>query len=1328
VRGWRRYLVFATLVLSLAAAAGVIAWLVSTSDGIRWLMETVSDNSGVKITASRVEGSLLGRLTMDKVRISSLRTDTEIDGLTMRWRPLLLLTGRVSIAELSLNGIRIEDNSPPSGKPLELLWPRLPRLSELLDVNIRSFRARGISYRRNGGKAMVVDSMAASVGWRFRFLTLRDLEVTTPSGVLKGNISAGFNTPLLKTDLTILPVHPVAAMERFSIRTRLAAGQGKEDLAGKFSLSALPRSGKGVDLSGETGISRHSVTLRNLQLVDAGRRGKIIGDGAISLEKPELSLDLRLKCQLLDLRREIGMATDISGELTVSGNLAHYSGNFSLANRGNEWRNGHLEGRYSGNRERLKLSGLNGRLLDGKVSGELVMEWEKGVAVAGRLSGENLDPARIDSQWKGNINFDLAGDISRQGNGPLSWNVDGRLKESRLHGQALTGEVRAEAVADDLSISHLLLKGRGFTITGTGELKRKVEFMARVGDLSRLVPDTEGKASAQGWLRWQDGKGEGSVSIHGTSLAAVGAKVAELDLSARLESGKGYPFHMKAKLVGLSSGSYRVDSMNLYGDGTLSSHRVSASLAAMGSTTQLTLSGGYENRLWQGEILSLSGSDGVGPWEMERRTSLAIGTNSLLISTLAIHGVAGESLELAGQLRREPVGGDMRVLWVGIELSRVSRWMKGVTLRGKSSGNIRLSMPGGERLDLDGKMTAAGTVTADGKSVTVQHASLSLRGDGNGCRSGLELRTGGGGTLSATFSSSAPARLSIPEEGKYSMEWKGIDLLLLRPWMPERLGLEGILDGRAEGRLSAGQRLAMDGETALSRGRVRWQEPQGEMNLELNSASLTWGWRGEALSGKADLSLARYGEVTGNFRLPLPARLPAKMEAAGELQASLTGRFREKGMLTSLLPRMVRETSGEAEAGVYVRGRWKDPVITGDLRLAKAGAYLPTAGIHLKDLELTARLEKGAVRIDSFKGGSGSGNLAGSGIITLNGWRLAGYRGKLDGDSFRTIHLPELQLSCTPHLTFEGTPERLSVRGELTIPELLINGPPSGKVVKASSDVVVEGGEKPAAKGPPLGLDLRVKVVLGDKVLVKTAGIDARLAGAMELTAAGIDRITSKGEIRVVKGSYKTYGVNLDIVRGRVYYGGGPINRPTLDVLALRTVGDVKAGVTVGGVIQEPVIKLYSIPAMSNADILSYVVLGHPLGGFSSSSQTDLLAQAAGALLSSSQATDVKGEINNRLGLSTLGFETSSGTTTGSIGYKVIPSAPPGKTQPVTASESLLTIGKYLTPQLYLSYGRSLISGGSLLRLRYDITKHWQIETQTGTESGGDIFFKFDFD
>ena len=60
-------------------------------------------------------------------------------------------------------------------------------------------------------------------------------------------------------------------------------------------------------------------------------------------------------------------------------------------------------------------------------------------------------------------------------------------------------------------------------------------------------------------------------------------------------------------------------------------------------------------------------------------------------------------------------------------------------------------------------------------------------------------------------------------------------------------------------------------------------------------------------------------------------------------------------------------------------------------------------------------------------------------------------------------------------------------------------------------------------------------------------------------------------------------------------------------------------------------------------------------------------------------------------------------------------------------TQSLVTVGKYLTPELYISYGRGLFTGSNLFRLRYDLFRHWQIETETGSESGGDLYYKIEF-
>jgi len=51
-------------------------------------------------------------------------------------------------------------------------------------------------------------------------------------------------------------------------------------------------------------------------------------------------------------------------------------------------------------------------------------------------------------------------------------------------------------------------------------------------------------------------------------------------------------------------------------------------------------------------------------------------------------------------------------------------------------------------------------------------------------------------------------------------------------------------------------------------------------------------------------------------------------------------------------------------------------------------------------------------------------------------------------------------------------------------------------------------------------------------------------------------------------------------------------------------------------------------------------------------------------------------------------------------------------------SRSMVTVGKYLTPQLYLSYGYSALTAEQLLKIRYRISKSWEVETWRGNEMG----------
>jgi translocation and assembly module TamB len=257
-----------------------------------------------------------------------------------------------------------------------------------------------------------------------------------------------------------------------------------------------------------------------------------------------------------------------------------------------------------------------------------------------------------------------------------------------------------------------------------------------------------------------------------------------------------------------------------------------------------------------------------------------------------------------------------------------------------------------------------------------------------------------------------------------------------------------------------------------------------------------------------------------------------------------------------------------------------------------------------------------------------------------------------------------------------------------------------------------------------------VNVILGDHVRVQAIGIDAQLGGTLLLSATSIDNVTAKGEIRVIKGQYASAGVKLDITRGRIIFSGGPPEKAALDIVATRKIQqvitpgklgtreEIFVGVNVGGTISSPAVKLYADPAMADPEILSYIVFGRPLSP--GTEQSALLSQVAGTLLAAGPSSGIQQRLKSGLGLDAVDI------------VDIAPSSTAGTSSSSTAgssvARSLVTVGKYLSPQLYVSLGHSLFTGESLVTARYRLSKHWEVESKSGMQVGADLFYRIEFE
>ena len=564
------------------------------------------------------------------------------------------------------------------------------------------------------------------------------------------------------------------------------------------------------------------------------------------------------------------------------------------------------------------------------------------------------------------------------------------------------------------------------------------------------------------------------------------------------------------------------------------------------------------------------------------------------------------------------------------------------------------------------------------------------------------------GKMEGKVISSEPARMALPRQGKIDLLWKEIDLMALHPFVPEGFVLEGQVNGKLKGAWSSDFRLDLTGGLKAAKGSMRWRGDRGFVSAEIHQAALEFLWAGKSLRGNVFVSLADYGFLRGNFFLPLAARPPFRFDPLGPMEISLQGKAQEKGLLSALLPAVIEETRGKIDLDFRIDGTWAKPNPQGTLQLANAGASLPSLGIRVEDLSSRWRLRGSQIQIESLRARSGPGQVEGMGTVWLKNWEVERFEGNLTGERFQTLYLPNLRIQSSPRLQIQGNSRHIALRGEVLLPEVHIYEISGPGVAKASSDVVIT--DQTPEREPALSMDIQVRVALGDRIQVKAGGIEARLTGKLDLKMLGLkpDEASARGEIRLAEGFYRGYGLDLRIERGRFIYSGGPVGNPDLDVLALRRSDDlekmrnIKVGVVIFGNLKNPQVKLYSQPAMRDEEILSYLVLGRPYDP--KQGNLTLLFMGAGGLLTG-DSVSLLDRVKGGVGIDTVDIGSGGGEL----------------------SRSMVTIGKYLTPQLYVSYGYAVFSEERLLKVRYQISKNWEVEAFRGIGMGVDLYFRIDF-
>jgi translocation and assembly module TamB len=465
----------------------------------------------------------------------------------------------------------------------------------------------------------------------------------------------------------------------------------------------------------------------------------------------------------------------------------------------------------------------------------------------------------------------------------------------------------------------------------------------------------------------------------------------------------------------------------------------------------------------------------------------------------------------------------------------------------------------------------------------------------------------------------------------------------------------------------------------------------GELRLALSAHDGLWTFS-PTLKGRS------LGEIGGQLQVRTgPERRWPHADAAigGSAQAFVA----DLGVWSAWVPPGWR-LAGELRSTAALSGTFGDPRFTGALSGSRLGVRNLLQGVNVADGEVAMRLEGDAAQIDRFTLTGGDGRITVTGGATLG--RAPQARVKLVAERFRVLGRVDRLVIASGQAELLLQAEQARLEGQFTVDEGLFDisradAPTldNDVTVRREGDAVLRAAEA-AAPRPARNFVLGLDIDMGQQLRLRGRGLDTLLRGQLRLTAPA-GRLAINGTISTEGGTYAAYGQRLVIDRGIVAFSGPPDN-PRLDVLALRPNIDLRVGVAITGNVMTPRVRLHSEPEMSDNEKLSWLLLGREPDGLDRA-DTALLQRAAVALLAGEGEGPTDALLRN-LGIDELSLR-----------------------QGDTDGETVITLGKQLSRNWFVSYERGVNATIGTWQLTYRIAQRITVRAQSGEDNALDVIW-----
>lgn len=775
----------------LAALAALIVlpllfagWLLLSTSGARLALDLAQRAGGITLVAEELSGRLVGPLTVHSLRIETPDLRVEAGPLTLDWRPLRLLGGRLVVTRLEVDTVRVATRPTDD----EAASPQMPQIALpfLVEAELQIGRILLEAWEEGSSAPLAFSQLNASLSGAGGVQRIDALQLTSPWG--EARLRGSLDTTVFPHGLLLDGTARAVLDERPFILAYAVKGD--------LSRLELRVDATGASLAGDA-------------------------DARIAPFEPFPLLDARLALQGFDPAAFVGGAP--SAELGIEASL--HTGADGVLEGDVLLRNARparvdedglpfesLTTQVRASIEQLQLSGLDVTLTGGgRLTGEADIRLpgeQQPLSATASLKAAGIDPARLHASAPAGL---VALDLQTRFAGPDRVELDFRLDKSRLFDMALGGAGRLELdgmrvpqidLRLSLGPSNLSARGAWGAPGDTLDLKAVVRRLDRLG--LGLAGSADLDASLSGTLESPTGRfrlrGEALRLPDGTGLERIAA-------SGTADEGVDGPLELKIDVTGVGAeGSRWVERVRASLDGTRLAHVLDLDAATPeGDRLRLGLAGGLAEDgalAWEGRLQRLQ-LEGRVPLQLEAPAALSVSPERAELAPARLrageqgHVVLDETLWSPGLIRLRGHLTGLAVIEPGRRANRGpgpltlgAEWE--IDLAEQADARLRVFRESGD-ISIPGELSAR---------VGLQHLEAVIVAAGERLAASLDAR----GTEMGTVSGSATALLARDDVTGWGLVQDADLLGSVRfdmpsiAWLSRLLQEETVLDGalRAE--------------------------------------------------------------------------------------------------------------------------------------------------------------------------------------------------------------------------------------------------------------------------------------------------------------------------------------------------------------------------------------------------------------------------------------------------------------------------------------------------------------------------------------------------